>query len=182
VQLLHDARHFQGAVGVRQPMQIDADGFGFLACEEARHVEAAAVHHAQREIDDAHLHAAIVQIARDRQKSQGVHLEHGRGGDHVAHRTVEDRLVAKIVNARRMQQQQIDPSNHLYANPNQLLTVRIDDVDRAGKAGIEAVDRAQDLERLLWILHALALECRLVRTLVPAASRGPAFQVLGTTA
>jgi len=35
MQFFHDARDFQGAVGVRQPVQVDADGFGLLACEEA---------------------------------------------------------------------------------------------------------------------------------------------------
>ena len=44
----------------------------------------------------------------------------------------------------------------LHANPNQLLAVRIEDMDGAGKAGIEAVDRAQDLERLLRILQRSA--------------------------
>jgi sRNA-binding protein len=71
VQLLHDARDLQGAVGVRHPMQVDADRLGPLACEEAGHVEAAAIHHAQRQIDDPHAHAAIVQIARDRQNPEG---------------------------------------------------------------------------------------------------------------
>ena len=107
MQLLHDARHLQGAMGVRQPMQVDADGLRLLAREEARHVEAPAIHHAQREVDDSHRHAPIVQIARDRQESQGIHLEHRRGGDHVADRAVENRLLAEVVDARRMQQQQI---------------------------------------------------------------------------
>ena len=83
------------------------DGLGLLAREEARYIEAPAVHHAQREIDDPHLHAAIVQIARDRQESERIHLEHGGGGDHVAHRTIQDGPLAEVVDARRMQQQQI---------------------------------------------------------------------------
>ena len=70
----------------------------------------------------------------------------------------------------------------LDANPNQLLAVRIDDVDGAGEAGIEAVDRAQDLERLFRIVQLWPLSAASYGPSVPAASRGPAFQVVGTTA
>jgi hypothetical protein len=53
---------------------------------------------------------------------------------------------------------------------------------RTGDAGIEAVDGAQDLDGLFGIVQAVALERRLVGPSWPSASRGPAFQVLGTTA
>src|ERR1022692_3103702 len=94
---------------MRQPMQVDAHGFGFQARQKVGYVETPAIHHAQRQIDDPDLHAAIVQVARYRQESERIHFEHGGGGHHVAHRTVEDRFFAKVVNAGRMQQQQVHP-------------------------------------------------------------------------
>jgi hypothetical protein len=52
----------------------------------------------------------------------------------------------------------------------------------ARQARIKAVDRAQDLQRLFWIVHGRAGERGLIRTGLSSASRGPEFQVLGTTA
>jgi len=56
MDLLDDARHFQGTVGVRQPMQIDADSLRLEAGNKDRHVEATVIHHPQRQIDDPHIH------------------------------------------------------------------------------------------------------------------------------
>jgi para-nitrobenzyl esterase len=57
------------------------------------------------------------------------------------------------------------PAHLLNPNLDQLLAIRIEHVHGAGQTGIEAVDGAQDLERLLRILDALAPERRLVRPL-----------------
>jgi len=69
--------------------------------------ESPAVHHAQREIVDSHLHASIVQVAGYRQIPERLNLKHGGRGDHVAHRFVQDRMLGKIVDAQCMQEQQI---------------------------------------------------------------------------
>ena len=64
----------------------------------------------------------------------------------------------------------------------EFLAVGVDDVDGAREARIEAVDRAQYLQRLFWIVHRRTGERSLVGPGCPLASRGPEFQVLGTTA
>ena len=62
----------------------------------------------------------------------------------------------------------------------QLFAVRIDDVHGAGNAGIEAVDGAQDLERLLGIGERVAPSAPpRTRRAGPSRRAGPAFQVLG---
>ena len=105
--LLADLRDLERAVGMRQPVQVDTDCPWPQAREEARHVEATIVHHAQREIDDAHVETPVVQVARHGQESERVHLEHGRRRHHVADGPVEDRTLAEVVHARRVQQQQV---------------------------------------------------------------------------
>jgi len=54
----------------------------------------------------------------------------------------------------------------LYCNldTQQFLAIRIDEVHRTGEARIEAMDRPQDLERLLRIVQALPPQRRLIRT------------------
>jgi hypothetical protein len=74
---------------------------------KGRHVEAPVVHHAQREVDDPDVEPAVVQVAGDRQEPKRIHLEHGRRGDHVADRSVQDGVLAEVVDARRVQQQQV---------------------------------------------------------------------------
>ena len=74
------------------------------------------------------------------------------------------------------------PACLLDADSNQLLAVRIDDMNGAGNAGVETVNRAQDFERLLRIVQDVTLERTSYAPSVPAASRGPAFHVVGTTA
>jgi hypothetical protein len=55
--------------------------------------EPPAVHHAQREIVDSHLHASIVQVAGYCQKPERIDLKHGGRAEHVAHRSVQSRML-----------------------------------------------------------------------------------------
>jgi hypothetical protein len=83
--------------------------------------EPPAVHHAQRETVDSHLHASIVQVAAYRQKPERINLKHGGQGDHVAYRSVQDRMLGRIVDAQCMQEQQIKLSFLTLPSPQKVL-------------------------------------------------------------
>ncbi len=55
------------------------------------------------------------------------------------------------------------------------------EVHGAGKAWVERMDRADNLERLLRIVNGGPDEARFLGGALPFPSRGEAFQVLGTT-
>ena len=60
--------------------------------------------------------------------------------------------------------------------------LRVDHMHRAGDAGIERMNRAQDFERTIRIGDRRIQQRRFIGAALPGASRGPAFQVVGTTA
>jgi len=70
----------------------------------------------------------------------------------------------------------------LDANPNQLLAVRIDDMDGASETGIEAVIVRRISSGCFGSSTLCPLSAASYGPSVPAASRGPAFHVVGTTA
>jgi len=60
------------------------------AAQEGGGVERGIPQHEQREVDDARVDPVLLQIGRHAGEAHGVHLEDGRGGDEVAHRSVDD--------------------------------------------------------------------------------------------
>jgi len=64
-QLVGEQARAAGAVDFQPTMQLFDPVLHFASGEPP------AVHHAQREIDDSHLHASILQVARYRQKPDG---------------------------------------------------------------------------------------------------------------
>jgi hypothetical protein len=108
VHLLRQPGDLDRAVTVRHPVEVDADGLRPQPGKELAHVELRVGQHAQAQVDDAHLHAPLLQVSRDGQEPDGVDLEHDGRRHHVADRAIKDRLLAEVVHARRVQQQQVD--------------------------------------------------------------------------
>src|SRR5208282_1527384 len=105
MDLLHDSGYLQRPVCVRQPVKVDAYGSRANRCQKPWNRETRLLHHAHRQIRYAHVHPALPQVACDGKKAERIHLEHWRRWDEVANGTVEDRLLTKVINARRMQEQ-----------------------------------------------------------------------------
>ena len=72
---------------------------------------------------------------------------------------------------------------YLTSQLHKFFAIWVHDMNGAGDTRIEAVDRALDLQRLLGIVEGVTIhERRLIGPRLALGSRGPAFQVDGTTA
>ncbi|KAF5072730.1 hypothetical protein DSECCO2_199140 [anaerobic digester metagenome] len=94
----------QRTVGVGQPVQVNAEDLGLELGDELLHVQPAIVEHHAGQVHDANLVAVLGQVGGHGGEAERVHLEDRGGGDHVAHRPVEQELLPEVVNARRVQE------------------------------------------------------------------------------
>ncbi len=89
MQAANDLGDRQRAVGVRQPVKIDAEHRGVQAAQELLHVQILVVEHHGCQVDYPDAVAGLVQLHRHGGEPEGVHLEDGRGRHQVAYRAVE---------------------------------------------------------------------------------------------
>ncbi|MBA7609899.1 hypothetical protein ES703_17099 [subsurface metagenome] len=94
--------YLDGAVGVEQPVKVDAEYGSVQALDKLLGVEFGGSEHADRQVHDTHTVASPFQVLRDAGKAYGIELENRGGGDEVAGRTIEDGLLTKVVDARRV--------------------------------------------------------------------------------
>src|SRR6185436_19602958 len=87
---------------VRQPVKIDPEKSRLQFAQVFFGIEAPAAHHQEREVDDARAKAVSMQIRRERQEADRVHREDRRRRNDVADRSERDSPLAKVEDARRM--------------------------------------------------------------------------------
>src|SRR6266545_3733658 len=107
MQALEQASDLDCSLRVRQPVQVDAEQLRTQSRKQLLRSKAPATHHQQREVDDSHSIPMPPQKRGEREKSNWVHLEHRRGWDHIAERTIENRAFTKVVDARRVDEDEV---------------------------------------------------------------------------
>ena len=106
VQTFDDFGDFDRAVGMRQPVQVDAEDQRIQLLDVVLDVKIDVVEHAHRQVDDAGLQIMAFQILGHGGKANRVHLE-DRGGRHqVADRSIKDRFAAEIIHAGSVEKSQ----------------------------------------------------------------------------
>ena len=89
-------------------MQIDTDRPWLETGKEFSNIKPWIIHHSQGKINDSHLKTTRFKVVGHGQKTEGVHFEDGRGRDQVADGPVHDGFASEVIDARWMQQKQIN--------------------------------------------------------------------------
>ena len=89
----------QRAVGMGQPVQIDAERDRIERGDQRFGIEFLVVEHADGEIENADAELMPLQILGHRREADGVHLEDRRGRHQVADGSIEDGVSTEIIHA-----------------------------------------------------------------------------------
>ena len=109
VVLLDDLGDLDRAVGMGQPVQIDAERDRIHVADRGLDVEAGTVEHEDGKVDDAHLETVALHVLGHGREAEGIHLEDRGRRNHVGDWSEHDRVLAEIVHARGVQQYDINP-------------------------------------------------------------------------
>ena len=104
MNLFTEGGHFQGAVGMGEPVKIDAERPGPKLGNESRGVKILIFEHAQGQIDNAHVDPIPLQMLNNGGEAHRVHLENGCGRNEVADGSEKNGKFAEVVDRRSVQQ------------------------------------------------------------------------------
>ena len=104
--LLDHFGQLETALGVRQPVEIDAKSHGVELAQKPFDVEAGLSQHTVGNVDDPGPNTGLLEVTGNADEPDGIHLKYGRRRDDIAYGTVHNGPFAEVVVAGGVQQYQ----------------------------------------------------------------------------
>jgi hypothetical protein len=95
------------SMGMWEPVEVNSERLWPQLSNMPLHIVSRVLQHSESQVDDANRKAMPRKIFRDGGEPERVHFKYGSGGDDIANGPEHDWPFAKIIDARRMEQNQI---------------------------------------------------------------------------
>ena len=107
-----DPGYFNGPMGMRQPVEVDAEGLWCEFADDLPAVIAGIGQHSIGQIDHPGFDSIFYQASGDGIESHGIHLEYEGGGHHIGDRSPEYRFLPKVIDRGRMEEDEAQEDPH----------------------------------------------------------------------